>query len=309
MKKSFKYIIAVLMTLELSVCFIPILSCGNENLTFIDVLKIGIGKNDNSKLLNAIADGAGAFVQSYIYMEICMILLVLAGALLTCLQNEKSVYIFAGISQILVNVFGVVLYSKITGKVLKLKEAGKLWKAGKDIEVENGLIIVWITFQILIFGIIVCGMLIDRISSKKEEQSDMILPEDCGGNRVKTEDKIPVENDTAENNKGFDVKQRFTGAILGRSEIYREKAYPLEELQVVYFTCQNQQIILEKKKTEEILAEVYYIPQYQEYCLKPARSRCIFLESGQPLGGEKEYYLPRMTGIYIRNAEHGFFLA
>jgi hypothetical protein len=57
------------------------------------------------------------------------------------------------------------------------------------------------------------------------------------------------------------------------------------------------------------LAAVYYISEYQEYCVEVNEKLCVFLESGQPLGKGRDYYLPRGTKIYVKDAGNTFTLA
>lgn len=49
----------------------------------------------------------------------------------------------------------------------------------------------------------------------------------------------------------------------------------------------------------ELLAEVFYVAEYEEYWLTPEKKRMVFLESGQPLGEKREYYIPRGTIIQV----------
>ena len=60
---------------------------------------------------------------------------------------------------------------------------------------------------------------------------------------------------------------------------------------------------------QEVEAEVYYVAEYQEYCVKPMRKLAVFLESGQPLGAGREYRLPRGMKICMVGKEEVFTLA
>ena len=45
------------------------------------------------------------------------------------------------------------------------------------------------------------------------------------------------------------------------------------------------------------LGDVY--KRQEEYWLTPEKKRMVFLESGQPLGEKREYYIPRGTIIQV----------
>lgn len=97
----------------------------------------------------------------------------------------------------------------------------------------------------------------------------------------------------AENNQN-----EFYGVVIGTGEYYFDKAYPLDKKVPVYFNSEYNQIVLEDYSGQELLACLYYIPEYQEYCIEPYQTKTIYLKSGQPLG-KRVYYLPRGMSIYI----------
>ena len=55
-----------------------------------------------------------------------------------------------------------------------------------------------------------------------------------------------------------------------------------------------------------MLGNIYYVSQYEEYCIQPLQTMTIFLTSGQPLGKNRFYYLPRGTEIYIKDQTNKF---
>lgn len=91
----------------------------------------------------------------------------------------------------------------------------------------------------------------------------------------------------------------FQGALKGLDGIYQKKIYPLEERRPVYFVSDGTQTFVAEEKQEELLAELYYIGAYGEYCVTPAKRQVCFLESGQPLGAGRHYYLRRGTRICL----------
>lgn len=101
----------------------------------------------------------------------------------------------------------------------------------------------------------------------------------------------------------------FHGAVVGKSGIYHSKAYMLEDRVPVWFCGQHQPVLVTGSTGGEGLVKIYYIAEYQEYCVIPMGRRMIFLESGQPLGAAREYYLPRGTEIYLLDNRFRFLLA
>lgn len=110
-------------------------------------------------------------------------------------------------------------------------------------------------------------------------------------------------------NKPDSSGKDFFGAILGESGIYDKKAYPLKDTWEVYFDWSGGKAIINENKNESCLAGIYFVPEYQEYCVQPLKTKSFFLESGQPLGVGRHYYIPRGTKIYIKEAGQLFRLA
>ncbi len=105
------------------------------------------------------------------------------------------------------------------------------------------------------------------------------------------------------------ARPAFSGAVLGQSGRYRGLAYPLEDRQAVYFSFDGHEIFLQPRQGSKAIAELYYVSQYQEYCLRPLSRLTVFLSSGQPLGANRRYFLPRGTELYLLGQGHTFSLA
>lgn len=103
-------------------------------------------------------------------------------------------------------------------------------------------------------------------------------------------------------------RREFGGAILGEAGIYKQKVYPLKDTWEIYFDWKEGHVVISEKKSESCLAGIYFISEYQEYCVTPQKTKSFFLESGQPLGIGRHYYLPRGTRVYINEVEQLFRL-
>ena len=100
----------------------------------------------------------------------------------------------------------------------------------------------------------------------------------------------------------------FSGAISGESGLYEGKVYPLTDKKEVFFSIKEGNAVLSPYEEEGAAAGIYYIREYGEYCAEPFEKRAVFLESGQPLGKGRQYYLPRGTKIYVGSRENSFTL-
>ena len=96
-----------------------------------------------------------------------------------------------------------------------------------------------------------------------------------------------------ENNYQSDV---FEGMILNTNE----KILILKDRKEVHIV-DGDRIDICRNKQGIILGNIYYVSQYEEYCIQPLQTMTIFLESGQPLGKNRFYYLSRGTEIYIKD--------
>lgn len=101
----------------------------------------------------------------------------------------------------------------------------------------------------------------------------------------------------------------FAGAIIGKKGIYAGKIYPLTDKKELFFCMNNKQILSNPYEDEGNLAGIYFIGEYNEYCVEPYKKNFVFLESGQPLGKDRRYFLPRGTGLYLKDKNNEFTLA
>lgn len=113
---------------------------------------------------------------------------------------------------------------------------------------------------------------------------------------------------------GIPADSDFTGGIIGESGLYMSKVYLMKDRTPVLFYKEGAMLIAREDMPAgaaagTALAEIYYVAEYREYCVKPARKQCVFLESGQPLGAGREYYLPRGMKICLEDRNQTFTLA
>ncbi len=100
----------------------------------------------------------------------------------------------------------------------------------------------------------------------------------------------------------------FYGAILGKQEIYRGKAFVMEDGAPVYVCLKDGTEYISRRR-EQALAQIDYEKERGGYCVTPLGSEACHLEGGQILEQEKRYYIPRGTHLYFRKSSEGFVLA
>lgn len=105
-----------------------------------------------------------------------------------------------------------------------------------------------------------------------------------------------------------EASSEFTGAVSGESGLYAGRIYSLKDKKEVFFTMNEKNAVLSPYEEEGAAAGIYYIKEYGEYCAEPFEKNTVFLESGQPLGKGRQYYLRRGTKIYIGDRDNSFTL-
>ena len=104
------------------------------------------------------------------------------------------------------------------------------------------------------------------------------------------------------------TESEFTGAVIGKNPSHNGQAFLLNDRQEVYFTFEQDSADISLTKNGDTLAAVYYISQYEEYCVIPFEYETVYLISGQPLGKDRRYFLPRGTEILIKYTNERFEL-
>lgn len=339
MKRGLRYIIAVLLAGSLGIWFFPLLDMSIIELSLMDVMKTGLGFYSGSAEAELLYGSVQTYLSACAWGIAGAALLVLVEAFLTAVLDGKKGYIVSLISSILNGIAGVLLFVLLWLGIEEVRESTILFLAGDIISLSFVPLAAWLAVCVLILILSIVGMklcsprkhdtqeeiYIEQISRLKQERipeaepafrQSMPLAQEWGRPQQKAVQK-PVQQDARKPAQKFgSVKpaqsvqeERFGGAVLGVSGMFAGKAYPLEKMTEVFFREENGKILITPYEAEDYLAGVYYIGQYGEYCVEPAEWMTVFLESGQPLGKGRKYYLPRGTNIYFRRKENQFILA
>ena len=302
MKKRLRYIIALFMLGSMGIVFLPLVSLGDLRLSVANVVRMGFTKDGDLGFLQEVMEMAKSYIRNYSYMILVWLILIFAVAVLTALLPTGAAYIVSIIGQIAVNVIAIIFYVQIKDLITSVENALESVKGffnfgglpGVDgigeIEVHILPVLFWIGIYLVTLSLAVWGALM------KEEMTNPIqnpgIPE-------------AVEPRTMEKET---VCLDFHGAITGEKGIYAAKTFLMEDRVPVYCCKEDRQMVVVPGRTGDLAAEIYYVTAYGEYCVKPHRRMTVFLESGQPLGEGREYYLPRGMRIYLENRDNSFVL-
>lgn len=100
----------------------------------------------------------------------------------------------------------------------------------------------------------------------------------------------------------------FFGAVKGESGLYHNRVLMLGEEEVLPVGVSGTEVVFDDENSE-YLGCVGYDTKRSEYLVCPGKKLSFFMESGQPLGAERLYYLPRGTKIYVKERTNSFELA
>lgn len=332
MRSKLKYLIALLLAGSIGMLFMPLVKISIVELSVMDIIKIGIGNYSTSGVSGEIYPYVQEYLQSNVIYLIVLLVLILAGAFITAIINGRKAYIVALVSSVANNLVAAFICIYIKEKMDEVKNAVALLDLGKFLKISYPTIILWILLYAVILTLCILGI---ALWGRKELQYEdqQIMPEDLSArqnpwesseiqeeqdylsrkqiltdeNKIKTSGKI-YENIEAVSS-GHSSDRTFEGAVTGESGIFAGKVYPLKEREEVFFCLDEGIAFLKKNRKPQSVAGLYYVSEYQEYCVDVFMKSKIFLDSGQPLGKGRQYYLPRGADIYINNRENLFTLA
>lgn len=327
MKKYLRYVAGGLFAAALLILlFAPLIDVAVMELSLADVMKLGSGIG-SSNAWGGFEDVLREYMKPYFFVILFLILLVIASVLGCVLLSWRSAYVAALAGVAATNIVTVISVWTLYSKTKELRQGLSFFGMEGLIRLHKGPIILWFLLCAGILAISVWGIIQAAKMPERERVRD-ILPESFNGRKNPWEDhrdltaQVGREDYLNRINELEQEKQRremfqeivhekqeekrqqermahFHGALKGLEGIYDKKIYGLEEKLPVYFVRDGEQVFVSEKKEEDTLAEVYYISEYGEYCLTPKKRRACILESGQPLGPDRHYYLKRGTRIGV----------
>ena len=316
-KAKLKYISGTLMLLSIGIIFVPLLNIGVAKISMFDMMKIVFGKYNENNIADQLLAILNEYMKKYIYSLLLWVVLAILIVILMWVLNSVISYII-GICGQAVNIFlAMMLYQQVQEKLAPIKELLSIFDQENSIGIDAKVIFIWCGIQVLILCLNIAGILVRGEKKKKHRAAEnMIYVPPVSLQKGKDiysgeEKEFNDQNWRAEKRRAvYDAvfsDSQFFGAVLGVQGRQKNEAFPLSEKEKVAILQTRSGIEVEERSSEvqmsgNILAELYYIPEYEEYCICPKQKRTIYLESGQPLGAERLYYLPRAMSIKVKDS-------
>ncbi len=320
MKTKVKYLTAILFLASVVMYFIPFMGWKKLQLRLFDLVQIGFG-NKRTETISQIVDSLPQSQMSLFgYVILGAMLAALVGAVLSVLLKKDAPYFVTVILSVLINIVVVFSVLFMKQKMEQMEQVLKLNKTlGGSFEISRNLVYIWI--GIFVVNIAVSLLAIALPDKKRKKDTRIIYTEQAvkpiqRQYQNKSQATLQQQRAVAEpvakvpEKKMTTLAAEFHGAIVGKCSYYQNKVYPLEKLTNVYVQIDaNGDVYLTKNKMSNTVASIYYVDQYQEYCVTPEQKLCTYLGSGQPLGVHRDYYLSRGSKVYFESEGNSFQLA
>lgn len=322
-----KYLVALLQLGTVSVAFLPIFNIFEYNLSFFGLVRTIFAEASDWVMLELAIEYSRGQMRTLAFIVLIFAVVIILGWIGTLMVSYKSSYAVALCSAFVNN----LLFAFVCIHALNRFE-GLLWLTTFDrINLNPFLIGVWVILNVGIVGVSSWGFI--AVNREQVSYTDDFITEDYNKGKIVLEEpekytgyrpeeiapfppiKKPSSafSDTICEDEAPSVKsseqREFCGALIGKNGKYANKVYLLKRKRPVYFQILDEEFMVTESCQGRCLAMVYYIPEYEEYCLEPMERRICFLFSGQPLGENRRYYLPRGAEIYIKDKNNCFTLA
>ena len=327
-KGVIKYISQLLILSSFSIIFLPIicLKCYEEKseISIFKFMQWSIGKSTKSFLDADMEFVIGRQMKIYIVCALIWVMVTVIFTIIILLVQSQLSYYIAIVAQLFTILSGGLIYLMLRmetkGPILeKISNTSEDYLGTKALFPVKSLLI-WGGIQLLALILNFAGALLKEKKRSGRHQEMYIAPEEMVGDRrsgmqrtVKTQatEYVPQRRNENRIKKDWGMDQQrsrmqgrstFSGAIRGLQRMYEKKVYPMSMGEAVWICSDGVHIFMTKADQSiehELLAEVFYVAEYEEYWLTPEKKRMVFLESGQPLGEKREYYIPRGTIIQV----------
>lgn len=293
-KGVIKYISQLLILSSFSIIFLPIicLKCYEEKseISIFKFMQWSIGKSTKSFLDADMEFVIGRQMKIYIVCALIWVMVTVIFTIIILLVQSQLSYYIAIVAQLFTILSGGLIYLMLRmetkGPILeKISNTSEDYLGTKALFPVKSLLI-WGGIQLLALILNFAGALLKEKKRSGRHQEMYIAPEEMVGDR----------------RSGMQGRSTFSGAIRGLQRMYEKKVYPMSMGEAVWICSDGVHIFMTKADQSiehELLAEVFYVAEYEEYWLTPEKKRMVFLESGQPLGEKREYYIPRGTIIQV----------
>lgn len=310
MNKYLKYVLAICFAGMLGIAFLPIVEISIYRLSVFDILKMTLNGSQSVEFLKELQKVMYQYMFKYLILFAIAAALILIATVLCFLQKEKHVYKRSIIYVLAINFYSSCVMFACYRSIKTLDFSTDFFQTSPDISPCLITIFIWEMVTLLIILISIVGIEIKKTENVEieDEISDLfqddtqffenqdVIEEDASLElNIKDERKHYSELEEGQqymgNNYQSDV---FEGMILNTNE----KILILKDRKEVHIV-DGDRIDICRNKQGIILGNIYYVSQYEEYCIQPLQTMTIFLESGQPLGKNRILlFIKRNRNIY-----------
>ena len=334
MKKGLRFIIAFFTLASIGTWFLPAAEVMGEKISIADVLvKAGIGYFDRS----GIDAQMYGFLQTYLGFYVWFIAgaagLVLIEAVLIAVLRKRAAYITA----LIISVINIGAFLGLFFLFrMKLGEVEAV--LGGLVKISYIVLAAWTAVYALNVILAIIGIILwrtpgetdseeiyleqinraeaERARRRQAQEQKNIQPDMPRQGQQVYNAQPPIgapqttdgQKEAQEPSAWAPPAGGFFGAISGESGLYSGKVYRLRDKKEVFFIMEGESAVLTPYEEEGAAAGIYYVSEYGEYCAEPLEKNMVFLDSGQPLGKGRQYFLPRGTKICIGSRANSFIL-
>lgn len=298
-----KYVSGILILLTLEIIFVPVLKIGTWDISLIKILKMLYG-NSNSVYISGIKEVLKQYAGSYVCMLLFLIALTLAVGLSVWLLKKPIIYCIELVGQAAMVITAVMIARMIKEKMDLIGSVASYWGLGNAVKFNMLPFVFWGIIQIAAVVVNIYGLM---NMNPNPEASEIIIPREIEPVYNRT-DYFPEKKEKVFSRISGLNKEReerdFFGAIVGVESPYAGMIFSMDKKKYVYLFRKDGIIFVKKQMAEkqnDCIAKIYFDTNYKEYVVIPEQKCCIHLESGQPLGKDRAYYLPRAMKIVIKN--------
>lgn len=307
---------------------LPLVKFDEISISMLDLLNMSADVTDLMEEFGASSELINGEMSSYFVFCIILFVLPVLECLLLFVIRGKNAF-FAGLAGVLVNnVLFFIFFDKIHATISLINEAISFWGMDMGIRTMTGTIVLWVLGYVITACACIFGLLAGEPQTKRSGDFRSIrdiLPEEIpAAAHGPRQDLLTPQNPQPQNPRpqsragtGSGIapappsRKEFYGGLIGRSGIYKGKIRLLSGQEVLRIGTDEKtnDVLLNMVFDGITYCELFYDEQEKEYYLRPQRARGVFLQSGQPLGKDRLYCLPRGTVFTVRDKNNEFELA
>ncbi|MCI8646197.1 MAG: hypothetical protein HFE76_05200 [Firmicutes bacterium] len=322
----------VLLLLTMFTFVFPIVQFSDISISLLDMVGTSSDIKELMDEFGTSSELISGEMNSYFIFGLILFVLPAIECILLFVIKGKIAFTVGLAGTLVNNVLGFIFYDKISSTISLINKAISFLSMGMEIERVGGTVAYWCILHLLIVAISLFGFLKgEQVFNTKSNFRPMsqILPEEIGaavrrspelvGGEAKRqitlkETAIPryknQENSYPAPPADELSVQPFFGGLAGSSGMFKGKIRLLDKDEQLVIGIDEQicDVVLEYSLDGAGYCSIHYDTIMKEYQLKPLCTESVFLKSGQPLGKDRIYCLPRGTVIMFKDKKSIFQL-